>query len=181
MVLDGEAAAGRRHGCLPSGQGRVDNCPPVLLIIGRPDDGWLATWSRADAVISHPIDPKALAQALAGLMRQRAAAVREPGLTAPLPTRNLTPRVPMDPRTAWPSLIGALIRGESLTPDETAWAMNEIMDGAATPAQIAGFAVALRVKGETAAEVSGLAEAMLGARVADQRPRPPGRPGRHRW
>jgi anthranilate phosphoribosyltransferase len=67
----------------------------------------------------------------------------------------------MDSRTAWPSLIGALIRGESLTPDETAWAMNEIMDGAATPAQIAGFAVALRMKGETAAEVSGLAEAMM--------------------
>jgi hypothetical protein len=45
----------------------------VLLIIGRPDDGWLATWSRADAVVSHPIDPGALAEALAGLMRQRAA------------------------------------------------------------------------------------------------------------
>jgi anthranilate phosphoribosyltransferase len=68
----------------------------------------------------------------------------------------------MDSRTAWPSLIGALIRGESLTADETAWAMNEIMDGAATPAQIAGFAVALRMKGETAGEVSGLAEAMMG-------------------
>jgi len=67
----------------------------------------------------------------------------------------------MDSRTAWPSLIGALIRGESLTVDETAWAMNEIMDGAATPAQIAGFAVALRMKGETAGEVSGLAEAMM--------------------
>jgi hypothetical protein len=45
----------------------------VLLIIGRADDGWLATWSRADAVVSHPIDPAALAEALAGLMRQRAA------------------------------------------------------------------------------------------------------------
>jgi anthranilate phosphoribosyltransferase len=68
----------------------------------------------------------------------------------------------MDSRTAWPSLIGALIRGEALTADETAWAMNEIMDGAATPAQIAGFGVALRVKGETVGEVSGLAQAMLG-------------------
>ncbi len=67
----------------------------------------------------------------------------------------------MDSRTAWPSLIGALIRGGALTADETAWAMNEIMDGAATPAQIAGFAVALRMKGETASEVSGLAEAMM--------------------
>jgi anthranilate phosphoribosyltransferase len=67
----------------------------------------------------------------------------------------------MDSRTTWPALIGALIRGEHLTADETAWAMNEIMDGAATPAQIAGFGVALRMKGETASEVTGLAQSML--------------------
>ncbi|HUA42880.1 MAG TPA: anthranilate phosphoribosyltransferase [Streptosporangiaceae bacterium] len=67
----------------------------------------------------------------------------------------------MDSRTTWPALIGALIRGEHLAADETAWAMNEIMEGAATPAQIAGFGVALRIKGETAGEVTGLAQAML--------------------
>jgi len=67
----------------------------------------------------------------------------------------------MDSRTTWPAMIGALIRGEHLTADETAWAMNEIMDGAATPAQIAGFGVALRIKGETASEVAGLAQSML--------------------
>lgn len=67
----------------------------------------------------------------------------------------------MDSRTAWPALIGALIKGQTLSAQETAWAMNEIMDGAATPAQIAGFAVALRMKGESAGEVSGLAEAMM--------------------
>ena len=67
----------------------------------------------------------------------------------------------MDSRTTWPALIGALIRGDTLTAEETAWAMNEIMDGAATPAQIAGFGVALRIKGETASEVTGLAQAML--------------------
>ncbi len=67
----------------------------------------------------------------------------------------------MDARTGWPALIGALIRGDQLTADETAWAMNEIMDGAATPAQIAGFGVALRIKGETPGEVTGLAQAML--------------------
>src|SRR5262249_58848375 len=65
-------------------------------------------------------------------------------------------------RTTWPALIGALIKGEALTTDEAAWAMDEIMDGAATPVQIAGFGVALRIKGETVAELSGLAEAMLG-------------------
>jgi anthranilate phosphoribosyltransferase len=65
------------------------------------------------------------------------------------------------PRTSWPALIGALIRGESLAPEETAWAMSEIMDGAATPVQIAGFGVALRIKGETPAELGGLARTML--------------------
>jgi anthranilate phosphoribosyltransferase len=78
----------------------------------------------------------------------------------------------MDSRTAWPSLIGALIRGETLTPDETAWAMNEIMDGAATPVQIAGFGVALRIKGETVGELSGLAQAMLGHATPLQIPGP---------
>ena len=68
----------------------------------------------------------------------------------------------MDSRTTWPALLSALIKGETLTADEASWAMNEIMDGAASPVQIAGFGVALRMKGETAAELSGLAEAMLG-------------------
>ena len=67
----------------------------------------------------------------------------------------------MDAPATWPALIGALIKGEALTSAQTAWAMGEIMDGAATPAQIAGFGVALRMKGETVAEVSGLAAAML--------------------
>ena len=73
MVLDGEAQPAGGMGICRQAKDEVYDCPPVLLIIGRPDDGWLATWSRADAVVSHPIDPKALAQALAGLMRQRAA------------------------------------------------------------------------------------------------------------
>src|SRR5262245_64334233 len=61
----------------------------------------------------------------------------------------------------WSALIGTLVRGEALTSGETAWAMGEIMDGGATSAQIAGFGVALRMKGETVAEVSGLAGTML--------------------
>src|SRR5215472_9732233 len=62
---------------------------------------------------------------------------------------------------SWPAVISTLVAGESLTAAAAAWAMNEIMDGAATPAQIAGFGVALRMKGETPAEVGGLASAML--------------------
>ncbi|MEU4325244.1 anthranilate phosphoribosyltransferase [Nonomuraea dietziae] len=67
----------------------------------------------------------------------------------------------MDARTTWPALLSALLSGEHLTADETAWAMREIMSGSATPAQIAGFAIALRAKGETVAEVTGLARTML--------------------
>ncbi|MEW2441639.1 anthranilate phosphoribosyltransferase [Micromonospora marina] len=61
----------------------------------------------------------------------------------------------------WPLLLNALLRGEELSTADTAWAMGEIMAGSATPAQIAGFAVALRTKGETPAELGGLVEAML--------------------
>ena len=73
MVLDGEAQPAGGMGICRQAKDEIYNCPPVLLVIGRADDGWLATWSQADAVVSHPIDRSALAQALAGLMRQRAA------------------------------------------------------------------------------------------------------------
>jgi anthranilate phosphoribosyltransferase len=64
-------------------------------------------------------------------------------------------------RPSWPALIRALIGGQPLTAEQTAWAMNEIMEGAASPAQIAGFSVAMRAKGETTEEMAGLASAML--------------------
>ncbi|MFI7023613.1 anthranilate phosphoribosyltransferase [Micromonospora sp. NPDC049900] len=70
----------------------------------------------------------------------------------------------------WPHLLTALLRGEELSAADTAWAMGEIMSGSAAPAQIAGFAVALRAKGETPAEVTGLVEAMLGQAVPVELP-----------
>jgi DNA-binding response OmpR family regulator len=73
MVLDGEAQPAGGMGVCRQAKDEIYNCPPVLLIVGRADDGWLATWSRADAVISHPIDPVVLAHSLADLMRARAA------------------------------------------------------------------------------------------------------------
>jgi hypothetical protein len=51
----------------------IYNAPPVLLLLGRPQDAWLATWSQAEAVIPHPIDPVLLAEAAAVLLRQRTA------------------------------------------------------------------------------------------------------------
>jgi anthranilate phosphoribosyltransferase len=62
----------------------------------------------------------------------------------------------------WPTLLGRLVAGNDLAAGDTSWAMNEIMSGTATPSQISGFVVALRAKGETPAEVAGMAEAMLG-------------------
>ena len=73
MVLDGEAQPAGGMGVCRQAKDEIHHCPPVLLIIGRPDDGWLATWSRADAVVSNPLDPVELARELAGLMRQGAA------------------------------------------------------------------------------------------------------------
>ena len=61
----------------------------------------------------------------------------------------------------WPRLINALISGADLTAGSTEWAMNSIMSGEATPAQVAGFLVALRAKGETVDELAGLVEAMI--------------------
>src|SRR5260370_19699323 len=62
MVLDGEAQPAGGMGVCRQAKDEIHDCPPVLLIIGRADDGWLATWSGAEAVISHPIHPPALAR-----------------------------------------------------------------------------------------------------------------------
>jgi anthranilate phosphoribosyltransferase len=64
------------------------------------------------------------------------------------------------PRT-WAALFSALIAGQSLEAEDTAWAMGEIMAGEATPVQLASFVVLLRAKGETVAEHAGLVSAML--------------------
>ncbi len=61
----------------------------------------------------------------------------------------------------WPDLLATLLGGGSLSAADTAWAMGEIMAGDASPVQVAGFLVALRGKGETPEEVSGLVDAML--------------------
>ncbi|RNL64250.1 anthranilate phosphoribosyltransferase [Nocardioides marmoriginsengisoli] len=60
----------------------------------------------------------------------------------------------------WPEVLTALVAGTDLSADQTSWAMGEILAGAATPVQIAGFAVALRSKGETVDEMQGLVDAM---------------------
>ncbi|MFE6225611.1 MULTISPECIES: anthranilate phosphoribosyltransferase [unclassified Streptomyces] len=61
---------------------------------------------------------------------------------------------------SWPVLLNGLLEGKDLSADDTAWAMDLIMSGEATDAQIAGFMVALRAKGETVEEISGLVRTM---------------------
>ncbi|HEX4832230.1 MAG TPA: anthranilate phosphoribosyltransferase [Trebonia sp.] len=65
------------------------------------------------------------------------------------------------PAPTWPALIRTLIAGSALRAEQAEWAMNEIMDGAVSPARMAAFGVALRAKGETVEEMAGLAAAML--------------------
>jgi DNA-binding response OmpR family regulator len=69
-ILDGEAVPGGMGLCRQL-KDEILRCPPVLVLIGRPDDAWLATWSRADSAISHPVDPIRLPAAVAALLRPR--------------------------------------------------------------------------------------------------------------
>jgi anthranilate phosphoribosyltransferase len=68
---------------------------------------------------------------------------------------------PAGPTPTWPRLLTRLLGREDLSASDTAWAMNEVMAGEATPVQVAAFVVALRAKGESPQEVAGMAAAML--------------------
>ncbi len=61
----------------------------------------------------------------------------------------------------WPGVLTELVAGADLTAEQTAWAMDQVMSGEVPPTRLAGFLVGLRAKGETAAELAGLADAML--------------------
>jgi DNA-binding response OmpR family regulator len=74
-ILDGEAVPAGGLGIARQLKDEIFQCCPVLVITGRPQDAWLATWSRAEASVSHPIDPMRLAEATAGLLRQRVASL----------------------------------------------------------------------------------------------------------
>jgi len=71
-ILDGEATPVGGLGICRQLKDEIFECPPVLVIIGRREDGWLATWSRAEASLSHPIDPITLAETVTALLRPRA-------------------------------------------------------------------------------------------------------------
>jgi len=69
FILDGEAVPEGGLGLAHALKDEIVGCPPIMVIIGRPQDSWLATWSGAEAVISHPIDPFTLGSKVAGLLK----------------------------------------------------------------------------------------------------------------
>jgi DNA-binding response OmpR family regulator len=74
VILDGEAVPAGGMGIARQLKDEIYQCPPILVLTGRVQDAWLATWSRAEAVVPHPIDPIALVKAFVGLARRRLTA-----------------------------------------------------------------------------------------------------------
>jgi DNA-binding response OmpR family regulator len=75
LVLDGEARPTGGFGLAKQVKDEIDDCPPTLVLMARPGDAWLASWALADAVLPLPIDAPAVRDAVAGLVRQREAAL----------------------------------------------------------------------------------------------------------
>lgn len=73
-ILDGEATPAGGLGIARQVKDEIYQAPPVLVLTGRREDHWLATWSRAEAAVSHPIDPIELAEAVTALLRSRVPA-----------------------------------------------------------------------------------------------------------
>ncbi|BBZ58665.1 MULTISPECIES: Rv3143 family two-component system response regulator [Mycobacteriaceae] len=67
-ILDGEATPAGGMGLAKQLKDEVANCPPIVVLTGRPDDAWLASWSRAEAAVPHPIDPIRLGEAVVAVL-----------------------------------------------------------------------------------------------------------------
>ena len=75
-ILDGEAVPAGGMGIAKQLKDEIYRCPPILVLIGRPQDAWLATWSRADAAVPHPLDPLQLGETVARLLSPLVPATR---------------------------------------------------------------------------------------------------------
>ena len=75
-ILDGEAQPTGGMGLSRQLKNEITNCPPIVIAVRRKDDRWLATWSQADAVIVHPLDPLAAAETVAEVLRSGAPVTR---------------------------------------------------------------------------------------------------------
>ena len=108
-ILDGEAVPAGGMGICRQLKDEIYQCPPVLVLTGRPEDGWLATWSRAEAAVLAPDRPDRARRdrdpAAASARRAQLARGRPCG-----PTGRRTSR-----RSTWPEVLSGLIAGHDLT------------------------------------------------------------------
>ena len=72
-ILDGEATPTGGMGIAKQLKDELAVCPPIVVLTGRPDDAWLANWSRAEGAVSHPLDPIVLGRTVLDLLRAPAA------------------------------------------------------------------------------------------------------------
>ena len=72
-ILDGEAQPTGGMGVSRQLKNEIDDCPPIIVTVRRRDDRWLATWSQADAVLVHPLDPLTSAETVADVLRRSRA------------------------------------------------------------------------------------------------------------
>ena len=70
-ILDGEAVPAGGMGIARQLKDEIFQCPPLLVLTGRVQDNWLATWSRADGAVAHPLDPIELAETVVRLLSSR--------------------------------------------------------------------------------------------------------------
>ncbi|MGI8760660.1 MAG: hypothetical protein ACR2LF_05070 [Jatrophihabitantaceae bacterium] len=70
VIFDGEAQPTGGMGLARQFKNEIQDCPPIVVLIARKQDGWLASWSLADAVISMPLDPIEAAAVVAGQLRR---------------------------------------------------------------------------------------------------------------
>ncbi|MCW2649001.1 MAG: uncharacterized protein JWP07_5110 [Pseudonocardiales bacterium] len=75
VILDGEAQPTGGMGLARQFKYEIDDCPPLVVLVARKDDGWLASWSLADAVISRPLDPVDAAAVVAEQLRNRSSGI----------------------------------------------------------------------------------------------------------
>jgi DNA-binding response OmpR family regulator len=74
-VFDGEAQPTGGMGLCRQVKHEISECPPVIVVVRRQDDRWLATWSMADSVLVHPLDPLTAAETVADVLRSSGLAL----------------------------------------------------------------------------------------------------------
>src|SRR3954470_19925176 len=75
VLLDGDAQPSGGIGLCRQFKNEITDCPPIMVLLERAQDRWLAAWSQADATLVRPLDPVVAARTVAELLRARAAAI----------------------------------------------------------------------------------------------------------